>query len=156
MHRVPVEIRQARNRPVAERRVLLDHRFDRGQPMFLNFLLGLGWPATHCFAGYLEPLAKLADRDGEPVFLQAFADRLVYCSSSPYRDCNFFRTRSSSIASLYASCRAFSWRSYCSRTLWGLARSAFFIALFAVIDPVFDLRWRQVVGPTGVATGALP
>lgn len=47
MDRVPLEIRHAPSRSVAERRALLDHRFDRGPPMFLNFRLALGRPAVH-------------------------------------------------------------------------------------------------------------
>jgi hypothetical protein len=43
---VLVEIQPMRNRPAAERRLLLDHRFERGQQMLMNLRLGLYWPIS--------------------------------------------------------------------------------------------------------------
>jgi hypothetical protein len=67
--------------------------------MFPNLPLGLRRAVTHGPAGHSNPLAKLADRDVESVFLQCLAGRLDQFSSSPNGDCNPLRARSSRIAS---------------------------------------------------------
>lgn len=99
LHRVLVEAQQVRDGPVPEGWVLLDHGLDRGHEALLQRRRSLHRAVVHGAPGHLEPLAQLADRDGDAVGLQSLADRLDHFLSSPSRGCNFFLARNSSIAS---------------------------------------------------------
>ena len=72
--------------------------------------------ASHCWRGHWHL---------HPFSFQSLLDGLNHFSSPRNRDSNFFRARSSNMASPYASCSSLSWRSYCSLMSRDLARRAF-------------------------------
>src|SRR6056297_327219 len=125
LHGVLVHPQQSRHSPIAKRGLLLDQGLDRCGQLWPHLRGRLGRPVIHRPTRHLEPAAQLADRDRKSICLQSLLDREDQLSSLPNRDANFFRARSSSMASPYASCRSLSWRSYCSRTSSGRALSAF-------------------------------
>src|SRR5215475_2727119 len=114
-----------RHRSIAKRRMLLNHRLDRLKESAIDLRCGLDRSVVHRPPRHPEPPAQLAHRDLDAFGFESLTDRLDHFSSSPSRDCNFFRARNSSIASPYAYCSSLSRRSYSSRTSNGLARSAF-------------------------------
>ena len=96
---VLVHAQQPRHGPVAKRRLLLDERLHRRLELGLDLRNPFHRAVVEASAGHAEPSAQLADRDVEPIFKQSLTDRLNHDSSLPNRDCNFFRARSSSMAS---------------------------------------------------------
>lgn len=81
LHGVLVEPKQMRHRPVAERRVLFDHRLDGLDEVLLNLGHSLGAAVVHRAPGYVEPLAQLDKADLEPVLRQS----LLKAKESPMK-----------------------------------------------------------------------
>ena len=99
LYGVLVHAEQVRDGAVTERRVLFDHLLYWFGKVLLNLRRGLCRAIVDTPARHFEPPTELADRDVDSVGPQSLVDRLDHLSSSPSRDCNFFRARNSSMAS---------------------------------------------------------
>lgn len=111
--------------PISKRGLLLDHGLNRRLKPFLNPGLSLVGPVIDRSPDDFEPAAELGHQHLDSVFFQSLFDGRDHFSSPPNREFNFFRARSSSIASPYASCSSLNCRSYCSLISKGLALRAF-------------------------------
>jgi len=126
LHSVLVHAQQMRHGAVAEGLILFDHGLDRLDELLLDLGLTLGGLVVKRAPRHCEPAAKLDRADYHAIVFECQLKLQDHFSSSlPSREFNFFLTRSSSIASAYASCSSRSCRSNCYLISRVLVRSAF-------------------------------